>query len=419
MNAEIITKRVENVQDAVDYLTWSFFYRRITQNPNYYNLQGVSHRHISDHLSELVENTLDDLQQSKCIAIEDETELSPLNLGMIAAYYYIKYTTVELFSNSLSKKTKLRGLLEILSSATEFETIQVRHREDYALKKLAHHLPLKISDPGSYNDSATKTNILLQSHFSRVPLAAAVASDQGKVLPDATRLLQAMVDVISSSGWLSPALATMEMSQMVTQGMWNTDHPLMQLPHINKALAKKCDSAGIENVVDLIDMEDDDRNQLLDLSSAKMQDIAMACNAYPDIDVKYEVLEKDDLHAGGQVTITVELERDPDDEDAAKMVGVPKVNAPLYPQLKTEGWWLVVGDVAKNELISIKRIAMKRNKMKAQLDFVAPDMGKYNYTLFLMCDSYMGCDQEYKISLNVLEGEEDGSSDSESGSDSD
>jgi len=37
-----------------------------------------------------VENTLDDLKQMKCIAIEDEVDVSPLNLGMIAAYYYIQ-----------------------------------------------------------------------------------------------------------------------------------------------------------------------------------------------------------------------------------------------------------------------------------------------------------------------------------------
>ena len=80
----------------------------------------MTHRHLSDHLSEVVENTLSDLEQSKvriytptvtlsftlgspgltvvchlqCIAIEDEMDLSPLNLGMIAAYYYINYTTI-------------------------------------------------------------------------------------------------------------------------------------------------------------------------------------------------------------------------------------------------------------------------------------------------------------------------------------
>lgn len=30
----------------------------------------------------------------QCLSIEDEMDVSPLNLGMIAAYYYINYTTI-------------------------------------------------------------------------------------------------------------------------------------------------------------------------------------------------------------------------------------------------------------------------------------------------------------------------------------
>jgi len=32
----------------------------------------------------------------QCISIEDEMDVTPLNLGMIAAYYYINYTTIGL-----------------------------------------------------------------------------------------------------------------------------------------------------------------------------------------------------------------------------------------------------------------------------------------------------------------------------------
>ena len=116
-----MTKTIENKQDAVDYLTWTFLYRRMTQNPNYYNMQGVTYRHLSDHLSEMVENTLAELEHSKCISIEEDMDTAPLNLGMIAAYYYINYTTIELFSTSLNNKTKIRGLIEIIYAAAEYD----------------------------------------------------------------------------------------------------------------------------------------------------------------------------------------------------------------------------------------------------------------------------------------------------------
>ncbi len=56
----------------------------------------------------------------------------------------------------------------------------------------------------------------------------------------AVRLIQACVDVLSSNGWLSPALAAMELAQMVTQAMWGKDSYLKQLPHFTQDIIKRC-----------------------------------------------------------------------------------------------------------------------------------------------------------------------------------
>ena len=37
------------------------------------------------------------------------------------------------------------------------------------------------------------------------------------------------MDVLSSNGWLGPAIAAMELAQMVTQAMWSKDSYLKQL----------------------------------------------------------------------------------------------------------------------------------------------------------------------------------------------
>ena len=397
--AEVVTRTVENKQDAVDYLTWTFYYRRLTQNPNYYNLTGTSHRHLSDHLSDLVEGVLADLEASKCIAVEDDTDLVPLNLGMIASYYYITYTSMELFSASLTAKTKLKGVLEILCAASEFASLPLRPGEEEAVRRLLAHSPLTL-EGARPSDPAAKANALLQAHFNRRPVGGDLALDQRGVLLDASRLLQAIVDVISSSGWLGPALAAMELSQMVTQAMWNKDPLLLQLPHISRDAAARAAEAGVESVFDMLEAEDATRATILTgLSERQVADVAHACNRYPNIEVSFDP-PTGTVTSGDTVTVNVGLEREQEGE-------LGHVVAPRYPKAKEEAWWLVIGMPKGGALSAIKRVTLAR-KAKVKLEFAAPaDAGKQDFALYLMCDSYMGCDQQFDFSLNIEAADDD------------
>ncbi|OWK10391.1 hypothetical protein Celaphus_00005853, partial [Cervus elaphus hippelaphus] len=197
----------------------------------------------------------------------------------------------------------------------------------------------------------------------------------------AIRLIQACVDVLSSNGWLSPALAAMELAQMVTQAMWSKDSYLKQLPHFTSEHIKRCTDKGVESVFDIMEMEDEERNALLQLSDSQIADVARFCNRYPNIELSYEVVDKDAIRSGGPVVVLVQLERE------EEVTG--PVIAPLFPQKREEGWWVVIGDAKSNSLISIKRLTLQQ-KAKVKLDFVAPATGAHNYTLYFMSDAYMG-----------------------------
>jgi pre-mRNA-splicing helicase BRR2 len=222
-----VTKTIETMQDAVDYLTWTFLYRRLPKNPTYYGLRGTSNVHISEFMSEMVETIMGDLEESRCVKINDEGEISPLNLGMIAAYYYIQYKTIDIIASSITAKTKIRGVLEILAASWEFASLPLRFGEEKTVKMLARTQPHKL--PDTAYDAHAKSLVLLQCHFSRKAIPADLRPDQKLILKDALKLIQAIVDVISSNGWLKPALAAMELSQMMVQGLWNKDHPLKQV----------------------------------------------------------------------------------------------------------------------------------------------------------------------------------------------
>ncbi|MCE0481732.1 DExH-box ATP-dependent RNA helicase DExH12 [Datura stramonium] len=228
-----------------------------------------------------------------------------------------------------------------------------------------------------------------------------LASDQQEVLLSANRLVQAMVDVISSNGWLNLALLAMEVSQMITQGMWKCDSWLLQLPHFTKELAKKCQEnqgKSIETVFDLVYMGDNERHELLQMSEPQLMDIAHFCNRFPKVDLTYDLLDGGNVRAGDDVSLQVTLER-----DLEGGIESGPVFAPSYPKAKEEGWWLVVGDTKSNQLLAIKRVTLQR-KSKIKLDFAAPaEAGTRTYTLYFMCDSYLGCDQEFASALDVKE----------------
>ena len=149
---------------------------------------------------------------------------------------------MEVYTLSLKERTKLKGLLEVVSSSAKFEVVPIRRHEDVILRRLYDRLPVKI-DQANFEAPHFKTFLLLQAHFSRVQLPADLAADQKIILEKVLNLLSACVDVMSSNAWLS-ALGAMDLAQMCVQAVWDRDSPLRQVPHFESDVSS-CNDSGI------------------------------------------------------------------------------------------------------------------------------------------------------------------------------
>lgn len=128
----------------------------------------------------------------------------------------------------------------------------------------------------------------------------------------------------------------------------------------------------------------------------QLSEIAKFCNNYPSIEVAYEMSE---IIADQDVNLTVTLKREIDEEDINENTGI--ILSVKYPYPRMENWWVVLGENTNNSIIAIKRIPLKVTA-NAVLTFTAPDTpGEYFYTLYIMSDSYLGCDQVYDIPINL------------------
>lgn len=78
-----------------------------------------------------------------------------------------------------------------------------------------------------------------------------------------------------------------------------------------------------------------------------------------------------------------------------------RIHAPMFPKPQYESWWLVLGDTDMDELVALKRISMRNGPNETLVDKVntyltidaPPQLGKHEYTLFVMSDGYLGLDQ--------------------------
>ena len=409
MNAEVAGGTIKNKQDAVEYLTWTYFFRRLLVNPAYYHLHESSTDGVQKYLLALIDTTMDDLENAGCVEIEDDFHIVATTIGHIASYYYLDYRSVQLIRDALlAGDGSLPELVQVLADTQEFDELPVRHNEELLNEQLANELPWPV-DMYALDSPHTKAALLLQAHFVHAPMPISdYVNDTKSVLDQSLRILNAMVDIAADEGLLDSALDLMRLSQMIVQAAMPEDSDLMQLPGVDEQAAAAAQRRGVSNLAHVL------ANGAKGAQSAfgglvAPKHMSKLCSVVDQLPIMSITGVVEGAAADRKMPPTVEA-----DEDYTLRVSIHRRNAsrggksaklytPHFHKPKDLGWWLALG-AEDGELLALKRIGtLQNNSYSTTLTFAAPlEHGGTKLTLWLVADAVRGLDKRQDISVTVV-----------------
>lgn len=267
INAEIAAGNLKNVQDVIDYLSWTFFYRRLLSNPSYYGLYSDKVEDIQTFLLDMVTGVLRTLESASCIKVKENNSIESLKMGQISSFYYVAYSTVHLFSTDLFQIETIPELLTLISNATEYDPEPVRHNEEIHNEALSHNMYWPVDEGTNFEDPHIKTYLLLQSFMLRLPLPVAdFVNDQSSVLDNSIRLINALADIageLKLSNQLRLIFTTMP---LLIQAIMPYDSEFLQLDGMDNSIMKRLKNEGYSKLKDF-------RNH----SESELMDVMMKC----------------------------------------------------------------------------------------------------------------------------------------------
>ncbi|KAH9722142.1 DExH-box ATP-dependent RNA helicase DExH14 [Citrus sinensis] len=378
-NAEIVSGTIFHKEDAVHYLSWTYLFRRLAINPAYYGLEDTEAEGLSSYLSRLVQNTFEDLEDSGCVKMTEDT-VEPTMLGTIASQYYLSYVTVSMFGSNIGPDTSLEVFLHILSGASEYDELPVRHNEDNHNEALSQRVRFAV-DNNRLDDPHVKANLLFQAHFSRLDLPISdYVTDLKSVLDQSIRIIQAMIDICANSGWLSSSITCMHLLQMVMQGLWfEQDSALWMFPCMNNDLLGTLRARGISTV-----------QQLLDIPKENLQ---TDLQRFPRIQVKLR-LQRRDIDGENSLTLNIRMDK------MNSWKNTSRAFALRFPKIKDEAWWLVLGNTNTSELYALKRISFS-DRLNTHMELPSGITTFQGMKLVVVSDCYLGFEQEHSIEALV------------------
>ncbi|KAJ2454590.1 secretory subunit [Coemansia sp. RSA 2336] len=371
---------------------------------------------------------------------------------------HILNPTMSTFFKNIREHISQRNLIELLTAASEFAEDDLKYRpsEEAALKSLVEKIRrvsqvyandvFSISKKFTSKD-AWKANILLHAHFFRVKIDDAELADQQQqvVVTALTLVHRGLLQISTTHNWFTCSILLMNISQMLVQGVYCYDAPLIQLPGITwqnqPQIFKEKKLYSVHQLMRLPAAEQ--RQALSVLGDKQFEEAIHVAKAIPRLEIARVLLTvvgdkvitpasivtlivkvrianaPNKIEPRGKGVAVADIEDISDDDTAAiedfvsnfaeRDKGVKRTPTeaycPYFSGRKDSQWWLSFANYQSGKLVVPPvRISDLVSERVVVLQFQAPPQKEtYRFHLTIKSDSYIGSDVMQEVQMTVVD----------------
>ena len=296
VNAEIGLGTITNASTAKRWLSGTFLYVRLKENPEHYKIDGdATSQNLEDRLEIICNKVISLLLEHDLV--QDTPKLHCTEFGDAMSRYYIQFETMKSLL-ALPPRAKTSEILSAIAQAAEFGDIRFRGGEKTAYKALNQNSSIKFPIPVNLDAPAHKISLVIQAVLGAVDFPSGdykqrmdFTTAKSAIFANVHRLIRCIVDCQLHLQDSITARNSLALARSLGAQVWD-DSPLhmKQLEGVGLVTVRKLATAGLKTVDDIENTEQPRLEQLLSRNPPFGMQLQEKAKAFPKLRVGMKMI---------------------------------------------------------------------------------------------------------------------------------
>lgn len=376
---------MSSASSAKKWLSGTFLYVRLKDNPEHYKIEGdVPGRSLDERLEHICSKGITLLEENDLVRATPK--LQSTEFGDAMARYYVQFETMKTFL-VLPPKSKISEILSAISQAAEFKDVRFRAGEKTTYKDLNKNVSIKFPIPVNLDAPAHKVSLIIQSVLGSVELPTEdhkhrleYNSSKAIIFQHVHRLIRCIVDC---QLYLEDAVTSrnaLMLARSLGAQVWD-DSPLhiKQLEGVGIVAVRRFVNAGMNSIEDLENAESHRLEHAVTRNPPYGIQLQEKARAFPKLRVSVKVVGEPVIKRGEHVTVKVKAE-----------IGFLNEKVPEMFQRKPV-YVCLLAETSDGHMVHFARISAKKlNKGQDVLFSANLTSSSQSIRAYVMCDEIAG-----------------------------